>query len=151
MEKRPRGRPSKYSDEKKHFACGMAAMGATDEQICEKLGICKQTLYNWYEEYPDLVDSVKKNKQEMDEKVEKSLFQLATGYEYDAEKPMAIGVEYGKTEIQIAKYREKVPPNTTAMIFWLKNRQPAKWRDKQELEHSGEIGVTIIDDIGKTK
>lgn len=45
---------------------------------------------------------------------------------------------------------KEVQPDTTAQIFWLKNRQPDKWRDKQDVEHSGQIGgVTIINDIPK--
>ena len=39
------------------------------------------------------------------------------------------------------------PPDTTAAIFWLKNRKTDQWRDKQDVEHSGSVGVTIVDDI----
>ena len=142
-----RGRPSKISQEKLHVAIGMAKMGATDEQIADALDVSRSTISLWKEQNKGFSDTIKNAKDEADEKVERSLYQLATGYEYDAEKPLVVSVGNGKSAVEIAKYREKVPPNTTAMIFWLKNRQPAKWRDKQEVEHSGEIGVTIIDDI----
>ena len=122
-------------------------MGATDAEIAEKLGISVRTIQLWRKDNEELFRPLKAAKDEADEKVERSLYQLATGYEYDAEKPLVVSIGNGKSAVEIAKYREKVPPNTTAMIFWLKNRQPAKWRDKQEVEHSGEIGVTIIDDI----
>lgn len=46
---------------------------------------------------------------------------------------------------------KEVLPDTTAQIFWLKNRRPDKWRDKRDIEHNGQIGgVTIINDIPKS-
>ena len=70
--------------------------------------------------------------------VENALLKAALGYEYDEVKETVNGTE------TTTKYAQ---PNTTALIFWLKNRKPKEWRDKQEHEHSGSLGVTIVDDI----
>ena len=48
-----------------------------------------------------------------------------------------------------APYREHVPPDTTAAIFWLKNRDPARWRDAWQVEHS--LGKYVISDKPMTE
>jgi hypothetical protein len=64
--------------------------------------------------------------------VENSLYERATGYSYNAVK---IVLPYGSREPVYAPYTEHVPPDVTACIFWLKNRDPGKWRDAWQLEH----------------
>lgn len=54
-----------------------------------------------------------------------------TGFEHDAVK---IFMPAGAKEPAIVPYREYLPPDTTACIFWLKNRKPAEWREKSEVE-----------------
>jgi hypothetical protein len=141
------GRPSKLKEENIYLAAGMATMGATDVEIAEKLGVNEGTIYNWKNNNPELFKPLKAAKDETDSKVEASLYKMATGFTYKAKKPMVVGDGGGLAHVEIVEYEETVLPNTTSMIFWLKNRQPAKWRDKQEMEHSGGIGVTIVDDI----
>ena len=141
------GRPSKFSDDLIPIIETMAKLGATDKQMAQAIGVTEQTFNNWKTSKPGFFESLKSAKDEADEKVEQSLYRLATGYEYDAEKPMTVGIGPGFSKIEIAKYKETVQPSPTAIIFWLKNRRQDRWRDKQELEHSGEVGVTILDDI----
>lgn len=143
------GRPTKYNPDL-HPALGeaYAIAGFTVPQMAEKMGVAASTIKLWMEEHEPFSAAIKKGRALPDEKVERSLFELATGYEYDAEKPLVVAGPQGcGSEVQIAKYREKIPPNATAIIYWLKNRRPDKWRDKQELEHSGSLGVTIVDDL----
>lgn len=144
-----RGRPSKYNAEfHPKIARALALAGRTDEQIAEELGVTTSTFYLWKKTYPIFSEALSQGKAEPDAMVERSLFELATGYEYDAEKPLVVAGPQGMgSEIQVAKYREKVPPNAASCIFWLKNRRPNRWRDKQEHELSGSLGVTIVDDI----
>jgi hypothetical protein len=82
--------------------------------------------------FPEFVAALKLGKKESDERVERSLYNRAIGYSYDAVK---IFLPYGSTTPIYAPYVEHVPPDTTAAIFWLKNRDPARWRDAWQLEH----------------
>jgi hypothetical protein len=142
MEKK--GRPSLFSETHQKIAFAMARLGATDKQIVEEIGITEQTLNNWKKKHIAFFESLKTAKQSADEKVEKSLYKLATGYKYTAQKPMVVSVGNNMgSSIEIAEYTESVQPNSTACIFWLKNRKPSEWRDKQEIQHSGGIAVSI--------
>lgn len=48
-------------------------------------------------------------------------------------KSVKIFMPAGKDAPVYADFIEHFPPDTTAMIFWLKNRQPDKWRDKRDV------------------
>lgn len=145
------GRPPKYKPEILLAVEFMARHGLTDVEMSKRIGVSEVTFNSWKKKYPEFLKSLKAGKEEADERVEKALFQLAIGYEYDAEKPVTVGEGKGFSRIEIAKYREKTPPNPTACIFWLKNRRKDKWRDKQEIEHSGNISITIDSDDASLK
>ncbi|WP_295264973.1 helix-turn-helix domain-containing protein [Veillonella sp.] len=122
--------------------------GFTDEQIATKIGISKQTFYDWKKKYPDFSDSLKKGKEIVDIQVENALLKRALGYEY-----VEYSEECSEDGIKKKKTVKHVIPDTTAQIFWLKNRRPDLWRDKRDLEMSGNInnpfeGVST-DDIKK--
>lgn len=131
--KKKLGAPSKYLPSMCKIAEEAAGQGLINPEIAAKLGITRETLNVWMHEKPDFSDAVKRGKEIADARVERSLYELAMGYEYDAERPMTVGTGKGFSEIEIAKFREKLPPNATAIIFWLKNRKPKEWRDKQEI------------------
>lgn len=140
------GRPSKYKPEMLLAIEFMARTGLTDLEMSKRLGVSEVTFNAWKKAYPEFLKALKAGKDDADDQVEKSLFKLATGYEFDAEKPMTVGEGRGFSHIEIAQYHEKVAPNPTACIFWLKNRRKATWRDKQEIEHTGNISLTIDGD-----
>jgi hypothetical protein len=87
-----------------------------------------------------------RRKAEADSRVERSLYERANGYTYDAVK---IFMPAGAKKPVYAPYREHVPPDTTAAIFWLKNRDPARWRDAWQVEHS--LGKYVISDKPMTE
>jgi hypothetical protein len=87
------------------------------------------------------LDALKLGKQKADERTERSLYEKANGYSYDAVK---IFLPYGSTTPVYAPYCEHVPPSDTACIFWPKNRDPAHWRDAWQLEHV--TGKYVISD-----
>ena len=91
---------------------GWARDGLTDEQISHNMGISTTTLYEWKKKYPEIADTLKKTKEVVDRQVENALFKKAC------------------------------EGDTTAMIFWLKNRRPNDWRDKRETALSGGIETT---------
>ena len=129
------GRPSLYKPEYVTDVLAMAERGATDFEIADSLGVSVRTLYRWKAEHEDFRQSLKIAKDVADERVERSLYQRAIGYEQDAVK---IFMPTGAAHPVIAEYVEKVAPDTTAAIFWLKNRKPTEWRDKTELNLTGD-------------
>ena len=121
---------------------GWARDGLIDEQIAYNIGITRETLSQWKNKYSDISDALKKGKEVVDRQVENALLKRALGYKYEE-----ITTEYGKETKRVTK---QMAPDVTAQIFWLKNRKPDQWRDKRDIEHSGEIGgVVIVDDIPK--
>ncbi len=114
---------------------GWARDGLTDEQIAKNIGISRSTLNVWKDRYSDISDALKKGKDIIDRQVENALLKRALGYEYEEVKEK---FEYGViTERTVTK--KEVVPDTTAQIFWLKNRKPDKWRDKPAYEDTSEL------------
>src|SRR5690606_31072570 len=101
---------------------GWARDGLTDEQIANNMGISPSTLYEWKKRYPEISEALKKGKEIVDRQVENALLKSALGFEYEEETVTQRG-----EVVTIRKYEK---PNTTAQIFWLKNRKPEAWRDK---------------------
>lgn len=100
--------------------------GLTDEQIAHNLGVSKHSLIKWKKEKPDFSDAIKKGKEVSDYELENALHKRATGYYYKEETVTNKG-----DVVQIEKYEHA---NPTSLIFALKNRLPAKYRDKVEQE-----------------
>lgn len=116
---------------------GWARDGLSDEQVAANMGISRSTLNAWKKKFPDISDTLKKGKDVADREVENALFKRAVGYEFDevTEELMDSG------ELRVTKkVRKQVAPDTGAAAFWLKNRKPEVWRDKQEVEHTGKDG-----------
>lgn len=109
---------------------GWARDGLTDEQLAHNMGISRDTLYAWKNKYPDISDALKRGKEVVDIQVENALLKRALGYDYQEER-VEVSEDKGRKVVQTIKH---VPADTTAGIFWLKNRRPDKWRDKPEPE-----------------
>lgn len=116
---------------------GWARDGLTEEQIAENMGIARSTLGEWKKKYPDISDTLKRGKDVIDRQVENSLLKRALGYEYEEVKR----VYEGETLKEETITKKIVVPDTTAQIFWLKNRKPDKWRDKPEVMKSGDTSL----------
>ena len=115
---------------------GWAREGLTDEQIANNLGRNVTTLYRYKNQHSEFCESLKKGKEVVDFEVENALLKRALGYNY-TEKTYETSYnetlgEYVKTLTK--EVTKQVAPDTTALIFWLKNRKPEKWRDKIDLE-----------------
>lgn len=128
-----------YIKDKLILVKGWARDGLTDEQIANNLGIHVATLYRYKNEHSELCEAIKKGKEVVDMEVESALLKSALGFEYQEEAITTKG------DVVTVKKFER--PNITAQIFWLKNRKPSVWRDKQEIEQNCTLGVQIIDDI----
>ena len=135
-----RGRPSSYEPAFANQAAKLAQLGATDQEVADFFEVDVRTIYRWKHDHPKFCQSLKAGKEIADDRVERSLYQRAIGYEQDEVK---IFMPAGADGPVYAPFVAKVAPDTTAAIFWLKNRRPAEWRDKQEVEHSGEVVTRI--------
>jgi len=135
----PAGRPSSYKPEFAKAAEKLAALGATDMEVADFFEVDVRTIYRWKHDHDEFCQALNVGKAKADERVVNSLYQKAVGYEQEAVK---IFMPAGSPEPVYAPYREKVAPDTTAAIFWLKNRQPEQWRDKVEQHHTGSLEVT---------
>jgi hypothetical protein len=131
---------------------GWARDGLVDEQIAHNIGITRQTLNEWKKKFPSISDTLKRGKEVVDRQVENALLKRALGYKYDeiTREPKYNEVN-DQIEMMVTKrVTKEVQPDTTAQIFWLKNRKPEVWRDKQEINHSGGLdnSVTVVFDEG---
>lgn len=140
------GRPSEYKPEYVTQVLEMAERGATDVEIADSFEVSVRTLYRWKAEHEDFRQSLKIAKDVADERVERSLYQRALGFEHDSVK-IFVNKEGSVTQVP---YREIVAPDTTACIFWLKNRKREEWRDKVEAEVTGKDGGPIQTSVAVT-
>lgn len=146
-----KGRPSKkdiFPDAL--FEC-LYALGKTDDEVAKLIGITQQTINNWKKAHPSFFESLKDWKKQADEKVERSLYERACGYSHPDTKAQFVQDKEGYGRWEYAELTKHYPPDPTSMIFWLKNRQPDKWRDKQDLAIDASMKVISHDPIKKPK
>ena len=106
---------------------GWARQGLTDEQIAKNMGIKKSTFYDWLKKYPDISESLKKGKAPVDFEVENALYKRAVGFEYEEIETVEEEVD-GVFKTRVKRTQKTALPDTSAIIFWLKNRKPEQWR-----------------------
>lgn len=124
------GRPSKISSINLEQVKKLVLKNFTDKELADFFEVSEVTLNAWKKKRPEFLKSLKDWKAEADKEVEKSLYLRAKGYQHEEDK---IFCEMGK--VTIVPTIKHYPPDPTACIFWLKNRQPEQWRDKVELDH----------------
>lgn len=127
--------------DKQTLLSGWARDGLTDEEIAKNIGISRSTLAEWKKKYPDISDALKKGKEIVDTEVENSLLQRAKGYNAKVRKTFKLKkIEYDSITGKKVKEEEvleqaedevHIPADVTAIIFWLKNRLPEKWKDRR--------------------
>lgn len=136
-------RPSKYKNIDLKQVEVLGQFGLTDIEISKALGVCEKTLNNYKKKYPEFLQSLNRGKQYADENVVRSLYAKANGYSHpDVHITNYLG------EVKLTNTIKHYPPDTTACIFWLKNRQPDKWRDKQEIDQNN-INTELTKDLTK--
>lgn len=136
-EPRPNGRPPDYKDEYAGLAHNYCLLGAKNDDLARMFGVNPRTVDRWLAEKPKFCRAVKEGREEADAKVASSLYHRANGYSHQAVKIF----NDRETGVTTVPYTEHYPPDSTAMIFWLKNRRPDLWRDKTEHEHSAGAGL----------
>jgi len=137
-----RGRESQYArlvEPRLEEVGGWCRDGATDEELAARLGIGARSLYRYKSQFPEFRQALAESKEVADMRVIRSLYERATGYE-------AYKDVMGK-DGAVQRLYYTVPADVTACIFWLKNRCPSEWRDKQELEHGRAATIQVITQI----
>jgi hypothetical protein len=115
--------------------------------LADFFSVTTVTIWRWQSAHEAFCNALKRGKDAADERVERSLYARATGYTFDAVK---IFMPAGAKKPVYAKYQEHVAPDTTAAIFWLKNRRREEWRDKMDHEHTGKDGTPLVPIINLT-
>lgn len=149
--KRGRGRPriyeGGYNASFAELGRRLALLGLTDEEMASVMGVSDAKLNAWKNEHPEFLDSLNEGKAYADAHVADRLLQRAMGYEHDE-----VDIRVVDKEIVQTKIRKFYPPDTAACIFWLKNRQREKWRDKVETGITDAQGKDVpIDPIEAAK
>lgn len=136
------GRPTKYQTAYAEGARRLAMLGATDQEVADFYEVDVATIYRWKIAHREFCEALSAGKELADARVERSLYQRAIGYDQQAVK---IFMPAGRDDPVYAEYRERIAPDTTAAIFWLKNRKPREWRDRQEVDASMTINIARAD------
>ena len=137
--KHPGGAPEHYKPEYTEQAYKLCLLGATDASLANFFDVCEATINNWKNRHPEFLESLRRGKEVADSEIAYSLYHRAKGYSHPEDKIF----NDGGIPLVVPTVKH-YPPDATSAIFWLKNRNSQQWRDKQELEHSGEIKLPEI-------
>lgn len=118
---------------------GWARDGLTNIQIAQNIGVSERTFTDWVARFPSISSALKKGKEPVDIQVENALLKRALGYDYEETTTEIEELAGGKVKKHVRKVTKHVPGDTTAQIFWLKNRKPEIWRDKHETTVNADI------------
>lgn len=135
------GRPSKYQPEFAAQAAKLCTLGATDAELADFFAVSVRTLYRWKLESDEFCQALNVGKEHADARVKRSLYMRATGYDYTEQQAFKIKAGPNVDKVEVVDVDRHAMPDTTAAIFWLKNRDPKNWRDR--MEHTGADGGAI--------
>lgn len=135
------GRPSLYQAEYDKQAKKLGKLGATDKEVADFFGVTEQTINNWKVEFPSFFESLKAGKTQADANVASRLYARAMGYSHPE-----VHVSNFQGEVTLTPLTKHYPPDSTAAIFWLKNRRPDQWRDRRDVEVTHKRAVTDLSD-----
>lgn len=141
-EKNAGGRPTSFKQEYVDLAYKFCLLGATDEQLAEFFNVAKSTINLWKQKQPKFLDALKRGKVAADANVAHSLYLRAMGYSHPETH-----VSNYQGQITLTEITKNYAPDTTACIWWLKNRQPDKWRDKTEIDTNVKINKETLEMI----
>ena len=135
---------------------GWAAEGCSENQVAEKAGISRRTLTRWRLEVPQVAEALRAGYEKADRQVEKSLFEAAVGSIYTEQQAYKLKSVYydenghrrEEERVEVVRLEKQRPPSTTAQMFWLKNRRPARWGtspEPEEAEAAPSIEVRVVE------
>lgn len=153
--KNPGGRPTDYREQYAEMAFVACSEGGfTDVKLAKLFKVSKSTINTWKKEHPKFLDSIQKGREDWDTvKIERALIKLALGSRFtettkEPGKVVTVDPDTGEKKeesklVVTKKVRKLIVPNDRAIRFWLKNRQPERWRDTQAVEVTGKDGGPI--------
>lgn len=145
MAKNGIGRPSAYKKEYDEQARKLCLLGATDKEMADFFGVSEQAINRWKKEFPSFHESITRGKLQADADVAGKLYHRAIGYSHPSEK-----IFNHNGTILRAETTEHYPPDTQAASLWLRNRQPARWRDKVEQEITHKVSMSLDEFYAET-
>lgn len=125
-------RKSSYKPEYEGQVYRLALLGLKDTEIAKFFNIAESTLNDWKLKHPEFLESLKKGKIEADGHVVKALYNRAIGMTVKTQQAIKVKLSKDEESVEVVELKQELPPDTVACIYWLKNRQPDKWRDKVE-------------------
>lgn len=128
------GRPTQFDEAYIEQAQKLCLLGATDDEMADFFKVHRSTLYRWKLEHPDFCDAIKSAKAYADERVERSLYQKAVGYDVTEEQAVKVKADTHIEKVEVVEVRKHIQADTTAAIFWLKNRRSEDWRDVKQID-----------------
>lgn len=147
----PVGRPTLFKPEYVQQVEGLCRIGAIDTDIADFFGVHVDTIYTWKNVYPEFSEAIKRGKAEADREIAEKLFDRASGAEWIEQKEVKLkktwydenGKKCEEEMVEVVDLKKAAPPETAAIVFFLKNRRRDLWRDKQDVEHTGHDGAPI--------
>jgi transposase-like protein len=138
------GRPSIYKAEHCAAARLLTGNGKTVADLAEHFGVSRDTITQWRHAHPEFSAAIDLGREDACDRVARALFERAVGYEHPAVKILAVsdGGDSG-SHVEKVPYTERYPPDPAAARFFLTNRRAKEWRERQEVEHSGEVKLTL--------
>ena len=137
----------KYQDDYVHIAAAACALGATDAEVADMLKVSRRCLATWRNDKPEFAEAMSVAKNQADTRIERSLYQKASGYDNTEEQAIKVKNADGSETVEVVEVRKHIPPDTTAQIFWLKNRKRMEWADRKAIDltatHTLEVRKTI--------
>ena len=126
---------------------GRSKNGLTDKEIADEIGVTVKTIGRWKKTHPEFCKALLETKATLDSRVELTLYRRAIGYSYtEVEVTLEPGLDGKQVETKRVERVKEVLPDVGAIRLWLINRDATNWRDKQEVEHSGDIAIHIDQD-----
>jgi hypothetical protein len=126
------GRPAVYKAEYAEIACENCGLGATNETLAERFAVSRRTIDRWIAGIPDFREAVAEGREIANGKVVSALFARATGME---QKMTKVFCHNGQP--LTVNYTVELPPDVRACMFWLRNRLPEQWCEKQSRAAGG--------------
>lgn len=141
------GRPSSFKPEYTEQVEKLCKLGTTDRDLCLFFNVSHQTVENWKKTHPEFFLALMNGKRDADLNVTEAMYKNATGYEYYEEQPVKFRETFyanGKVSkvreyVEFVKVKRHRPADTTAQIFWSKNRRPDLWRDVKKIDSEPEL------------
>jgi len=139
------GRPTLYRRDLCELARNYCLLGATNADLAGFFDVTTRTIDNWIAAHPEFAETVRDARAVADAKVARCLYERAVGYEHTVERTVwHLGKERPVSE------KVRLPPDTRACMFWLRNRQPRYWTGRAAAPEADTVELlALLDAAGE--